>query len=179
MFMANESFLLTNGQTIIFGPARVRFTRPGRFGDVVISLVTVGFAVVAFVTTLAAFGSLREGFTFAGTVCLLAGLAGLYTAWLMFRRAMGGIAGLPETAVERRGGDVFVFGETFPVGDVSFHGRWGKLGVCCGNADVVLAEGLVQEEVATLAERLNEVMFGEGVPIPVSVKPAGLAVTEA
>lgn len=178
--MANESFLLTNGQTIILGPTQVRFTRPGRLGDVVISLVTVGFAVVAFVTTLAAFGSLAEGFTFAGAVCLLAGLGGLYTAWLMFRRAMGGIAGLPETAVERRGGEVLVFGDAFPAGDISFYGRWGKLGVRCGNEDVLLVEGLIQEEVASLAERLNDVMFGAGALVPVSsVKSAGLTATEA
>ncbi len=178
--MANESFLLTNGQTIIFGPARVRFTRPGRLGDVVVSLVTVGFAVVAFVTTLAAFGSLADGFSFAGLVCLLAGLGGLYTAWLMFRRAMGGIAGLPETAVERRGGEVFVFGDAFPAGEVSFYGRWGKLGVRCGNEDIVIAEGLIQEEVATLAERLNDVMFGHGATVSVtSANPVGLTATEA
>jgi hypothetical protein len=171
--MANESYLLTNGQTIIFGPARVQFTRPGSFGDVIMTLLTVGFAVAAFVTTLASFGSLADGFTFAGALCLLAGLGGLVTSWMMYRRAMGGIAGLPETAVERRGGEVSVFGDAFPVGDVAFFGRWGKLGLRCGEQETLLAGGLIQEEVVTLAERLNEVLFADVVAVESPARMVG------
>ncbi len=159
--MKRESYLLSNGRGITLTAHKLWLTRQGELSDVLKSLLAVGFAVISFVTTMAAVGGLRQGFSPAAILWLILGTAGLYTTWLLFRRAMGAIAGLPELVVERVGDCLYVFGEGYAVSEARFFGAWGVVGVRQGRAEVPLLTGLDADEADSLAAHLNQTLLGD------------------
>lgn len=169
--MKRESYLLSNGRSIVFTERKLWLTRPGEPADVLKSLLAVGFAVVSFVTTTAAAAGLRQAFSPAGVVWLVIGAAGLYTTWLLFRRAMGAIAGLPELAVERVGDRLYVFGEAYDASTARFFGAWGVLGVRQGETETPLLKGLDADEADSLATHLNQTLLGD--VLAGATQPAG------
>ncbi|MCS7080503.1 MAG: hypothetical protein NZ585_10725 [Chloracidobacterium sp.] len=175
--MKRESYLLSNGRSIIFTERKLWLTRPGELADVLKSLLAVGFAVVSFVTTMAAAAGLMQGFSPVGVVWLALGAAGLYTTWLLFRRAMGAIAGLPELVVERIGDRLYVLGEAYEASTARFFGAWGVLGVRQGAVETPLLRGLDADEADSLATHLNHVLLGDvlaGATQPVAAPEAAL-----
>lgn len=122
--MRRESYLLSNGRSIVFTDRKLWLTRNGELSDVLKSLLAVGFAVVSFVTTMAAAAGLAQQVSLPGVLCLIAGSAGLYTTWLFFRQAMGAIAGLPELVLERSGDRLTVFGADYDLSTARFFGAW-------------------------------------------------------
>jgi|GEM_PF-1582765 hypothetical protein len=160
--MKRETYLLSNGRSIIFTARKLWLTRNGELSDVLKSLLAVGFAVVSFVMTMAAAAGLAQRFSLFGVLCLVAGSAGLYTTWLLFRQAMGAIAGLPELVLERSGERVTVFGVDYELSEVRFFGAWGVLGLRRqGGAEIPLVRGLGAEEAESLAAHLNATLLGE------------------
>ncbi|MFQ3581788.1 MAG: hypothetical protein SNJ67_08995 [Chloracidobacterium sp.] len=159
--MKRESYLLSNGRGIVFTERKLWLTRNGELSDVLKSLLAVGFAVVSFVTTMAAAAGLGQGFSLAGVACLIAGSAGLYTTWLFFRQAMGAIAGLPELVIERAGDRLVVLGTPHDAAAARFFGAWGVLGIRQGDLEVPLLKDLDADEAASLAAHLNTTMLGD------------------
>lgn len=158
--MKRESYLLSNGRSIVFTERKLWLTRNGELSDVLKSLLAVGFAVVSFVTTMAAAAGLAQQISLMGLLCLLAGSAGLYTTWLFFRQAMGAIAGLPELVLERSGDRLTVFGTDYDLSTARFFGAWGVLGIRQGSVEVPLVRGLDAEEADSLAMHLNATLLG-------------------
>ncbi len=160
--MKRESYLLSNGRGIIFTDRKLWLTRAGELMDVLKSLIAVGFAVISFVTTMAAAAGLAQGFSPDRLIFLVAGAAGLYTTWLLFRRAMGAIAGLPELVVERSGDRLYVFGEAYDASATRFFGAWGVIGIRQGGEELSLLTGLDADEASSLATHLNATLLGDG-----------------
>ncbi|MGQ9896701.1 MAG: hypothetical protein ACUVR8_03940 [Acidobacteriota bacterium] len=159
--MKRESYLLSNGRSIIFTERKLWLTRNGELSDVLKSLLAVGFAVVSFVTTMAGAASLTQQVSLLGVLYLIAGSAGLYTTWLFFRQAMGAIAGLPELIVERSGHRLTVLGTDYDLSTVRFFGAWGVLGIRQDQVDIPLLSGLDADEADSLAAHLNATLLGD------------------
>jgi hypothetical protein len=159
--MRRESYLLSNGRSIVFTDRKLWLTRNGELSDVLKSLLAVGFAVVSFVTTMAAAAGLAQQVSLPGVLCLIAGSAGLYTTWLFFRQAMGAIAGLPELVLERSGDRLTVFGADYDLSTARFFGAWGVLGIRHGGVDIPLLQGLDTDEADSLAAHLNATLLGD------------------
>ncbi|OYT73401.1 MAG: hypothetical protein CFK52_02200 [Chloracidobacterium sp. CP2_5A] len=159
--MKRESYLLSNGRGLVLTDRKLWLTRNGELLDVLKSLIAVGFATVSFVTTMAAAAGLAQGFSPDRLIVLVAGVAGLYTTWLLFRRAMGAIAGLPELVVERSGDRLYVFGEAYDASATRFFGAWGVIGVRRGGEELPLLNDLDADEAASLATHLNATLLGD------------------
>ncbi|QUW01316.1 hypothetical protein J8C02_14345 [Chloracidobacterium sp. MS 40/45] len=159
--MRRESYLLSNGRSIVFTERKLWLTRNGELSDVLKSLLAVGFAVVSFVTTMAAAAGLAQQVSLPGVLCLIAGSAGLYTTWLFFRQAMGAIAGLPELVLERSGDRLTVFGADYDLSTARFFGAWGVVGIRQGGVDIPLLQGLDADEADSLAAHLNATLLGD------------------
>jgi len=66
--MKRESYLLSNGRSIVFTDRKLWLTRNGELSDVLKSLLAVGFAVVSFVTTMATAAGLAQQVSLPGVL---------------------------------------------------------------------------------------------------------------
>ncbi len=169
-----ETIGLTNGHHLRVGAGLLMTTRPGRITDALKSFAAIAGGVVSFLVLGGSLAAIAEGDFFPSLVSLPIGFLGLYVAWSLFRSSLGAIAGVAQTVMEIRNGEVILFGESIQ-GRPQFTAWKDILSVFDGKERIHILSGLVPEEATALASHLNQLFFDDLEPRPVGKTATSLS----